>query len=134
MDAGIKKIIELIKKTGDRFVVLDGENQTPYVILPFGDYERIVGRQSSTSVAALSEGELLERINHDIALWREQQAEEDVAMPMAKSWEKANEEWPVAAEETVEDWADVANEEKAVEKSKTPEIEEEKYYFEPIEQ
>lgn len=42
MKSGLQKILDLIKKTGDRVIVLDSESQTPFAILPFEEYERLI--------------------------------------------------------------------------------------------
>lgn len=42
MPLGLQKIINLIKKTGDRVVVLDSESQEPFIILSFDEYERLI--------------------------------------------------------------------------------------------
>ena len=42
MDSGLKKIIELIKKTGDRLIVLETDNPEPYVVMGLEDYEKLI--------------------------------------------------------------------------------------------
>ena len=39
----MKKIISLIKKTGDRLIVLETDNPEPYVVMGLDDYEKLVG-------------------------------------------------------------------------------------------
>ncbi|KKR99379.1 MAG: hypothetical protein UU49_C0007G0015 [Candidatus Magasanikbacteria bacterium GW2011_GWC2_41_17] len=38
----MKKIIELIKKTGDRLIVLETDNPEPYVVMGLEDYEKLI--------------------------------------------------------------------------------------------
>jgi cysteinyl-tRNA synthetase len=85
MNEQLKRIIRLIQKTGDKVVVYnDSEPDMVFVAMGMDAYEKI-----STSPAErenLSEEELLERINRDIAFWKaeqdiepEEKAREDLA-------------------------------------------------------
>jgi len=109
----LNKIIDLIKKTGDKCVVLDSQGNS-YVIMSLKNYERLaIGR---SEVRDLTEDELLDKINRDIALW------------------KASQE-----EKKLDDWSSFSlNFNK--EKIRTEELssslglqDEDKYYFEPLE-
>jgi len=71
----LKRILELIRKTGDRFVFEDEDGQI-FVILDIDDYESIVLQNSQ--VNGLSEQELLNKINKDIAVWRDLQKVRDL--------------------------------------------------------
>lgn len=62
------KIIDLVKKTGDTCIVLDATGEPSYVLLPFGVYERLAAGKAD--VAGMTEDQLLEKINRDIALWK----------------------------------------------------------------
>ncbi|MEK9182990.1 MAG: hypothetical protein AAB849_00575 [Patescibacteria group bacterium] len=42
MDGSLKKIISLIKKTGDRLIVLETDNPEPYVVMGLADYEKLI--------------------------------------------------------------------------------------------
>ena len=42
MDTAFKKIIGLIKKTGDRLIVLETDNPEPYVVMGLDDYEKLI--------------------------------------------------------------------------------------------
>jgi hypothetical protein len=66
----LKRILELIRKTGDRFIFEDEEGQV-FVIMDIDDYEGIILQNSQ--VNGLSEKELLNKINKDIAVWRDLQ-------------------------------------------------------------
>lgn len=71
MSAKIDKIINLIEKTGDKCVILEPESDKSYVIMTFADYEKLISCQSG--VKGLTEDELLDKINHDIAVWKSDQ-------------------------------------------------------------
>lgn len=73
MHDSINKVFNLINKTGDRCVVLSQEKDDAYVVMSFMEYERMaLGR---ADVSELSEDELLDKINRDIAVWKSQQQE-----------------------------------------------------------
>lgn len=108
MEAQFNKIIELIKKTGDKCVVLD-KNQEVYVVMSLKDYEKLV--TSRSEVHDLTEEELLDKINRDIAIWRSSQ-EKDKESEL---------------EESIKEQFDMNKEEE------DKEVAEDRYYFEPLE-
>ena len=113
------KIIELIKKTGDTCVVLDASGEPAYVVLPFRVYERLAAGKAD--VAGMTEDELLEKINRDIALWRSSSQEAGSATT-----------WPTPAT-TSETAADV--DKKSLNKANSETEGKDgngQYYFEPI--
>jgi accessory colonization factor AcfC len=69
----LKRILDLIKKTGDRYIFDDNQGNS-FVILNINDYENLVLKNSP--VKNLSEDELLNKINKDIAVWKAVQTEE----------------------------------------------------------
>ncbi|MBU1203353.1 type II toxin-antitoxin system Phd/YefM family antitoxin [Patescibacteria group bacterium] len=66
----IDKVLELAAKTGDKVIVLS-DNHEPYVIMTVKEYEALLAGPSS--VKGLSEDELLDKINRDIAVWKASQ-------------------------------------------------------------
>ncbi|MCX6796750.1 MAG: hypothetical protein NTW06_04635 [Candidatus Falkowbacteria bacterium] len=67
-----QKAIKLAKKTGDRLIVFDPANsELAYVIMTLEEYERLVLKRSE--VKDLTEDELLDKINRDIAIWKSEQ-------------------------------------------------------------
>ena len=71
MDNQLDKILNLVKRTGDKVVVL--KNEVEFVVSSLDDYYNAVSGNSNFS--DLSEQEMLNKINRDIALWRESQRE-----------------------------------------------------------
>jgi len=100
----IKRILDLIRKTGDRYIFEDEQGEI-FVITPVADYENLVLKHSQ--VKNLSEEELLNKINKDIALWKTAQEEEKIS----------------------NSWQDIAEEKKEEEEKET----DDQYYFEPVE-
>src|SRR3989338_1192540 len=72
MSNPLEKIIDLVKKTGDNCVVLDYQGNPTYVIMAFNNYQRLVAGQSE--VSGLTEDQLLDKINRDIANWKATQS------------------------------------------------------------
>lgn len=65
----LQKALNLSKKTGDRIIVFDNsESQNPYVVMGLDEYEKIIVGHSE--VRGLTENELLDKINRDIAIWK----------------------------------------------------------------
>jgi PHD/YefM family antitoxin component YafN of YafNO toxin-antitoxin module len=65
----LERAMELSRKTGDRLIVYDsGRPDATFVVVPFDDYERMALQKND--VRGLTEAELLDRINRDIALWK----------------------------------------------------------------
>lgn len=123
----LEKIINLIKRTGDNCIVLDHEGNPAYVLMSLEDYESIVSAKSE--VATLSEDELLNKINRDIATWKANQETDD-----SNNWSVLED----AVEEVKKPLFRSSYEEKSLNEANTEEVAEkdensqEKYYFEPI--
>jgi len=72
MQDQLQKAIKLAKKTGDRLIVFDPANtDLAYVVMTLEEYERLVVKKSE--VRGLTEDELLDKINRDIAIWKSEQ-------------------------------------------------------------
>lgn len=99
----LERLLDLIKKTGDRYVFEDKHGNL-FVALSIDDYENIVLKNSL--VKDLSEEELLNKINKDIAIWKANQEDEK----LLEAFKETNDEVDLS-EETEED----------------------QYYFEPVE-
>ena len=61
------KVLELAAKTGDKVIVLS-DHHDPYVIMTVKEYEALL--HGPSSVKELTEDELLDKINRDIAVWK----------------------------------------------------------------
>jgi hypothetical protein len=98
----LQRILDLIRKTGDKYIIED-DNGGIFVILSLDDYETFIFKNNQ--LRNLSEEELLNKINKDIAIWKASQ--EDKVVDQA--------------------WQDLPAEEKSENN------EEDRYYFEPAE-
>ncbi|MFA7662531.1 MAG: hypothetical protein WCX88_01265 [Patescibacteria group bacterium] len=72
-EKSIKKVIGLIRKTGDRMIIFDQEGFS-YVLMSVEDYEDLLLARSG--VAGLTEEELLDKINREIAVWKSNQEDD----------------------------------------------------------
>lgn len=113
------RIINLIKKTGDKVIVVNENGDPDYVIMRFNDYEKM--SLGGGEVADLTEDEFLDKINRDIAIWKN--AQKVVNFPAEQHDFSQN-----LAE--ISSFGQRFYENKK--KSETSDIEE-KYYFEPVE-
>lgn len=68
-DSQLQKAIDLSRKTGDRLIVFNGtESGSSFVVMGLDDYEKLaIGRNE---VRGLTERELLDKINRDVAIWK----------------------------------------------------------------
>src|SRR3989338_2085410 len=72
MQDQLQKAINLIKKTGDRLIIFDSAKpDNVFVVQTLKDYENLVLGKSE--VRGLTEDELLDKINRDIAIWKSEQ-------------------------------------------------------------
>jgi len=70
---------EIINLSGGRYIIVEN-GQPKYIVMNFDEYRSAV--LDRKSVQALTEEELIEKINSDISLWREKQTaeEDDIAL------------------------------------------------------
>jgi len=68
MSVKLEKLINLIKKTGDRLIIYDPtENLDPYVIMDLEAYQVLLGKKEAT----LTENGLSDTISRDVQSWQE---------------------------------------------------------------
>lgn len=66
------KVLALAARTGDKVIVLSETNE-PFVVMAVKEYESLL--HGVTDVNKLTEDELLDKINRDIAVWKASQEE-----------------------------------------------------------
>ena len=71
----LEKIINLVKKTNDKVIITDESGDASFVLMPFADYEKII--ENKESVKDLSEKEMLDQIDCDIAVWKQEHDDEE---------------------------------------------------------
>lgn len=69
-DNQLKQLLNLIRRTGDRCVVADSESEEIFTLMTLSDYEKLLNNESGRDIAKLSEDEMMDKINRDIAYWR----------------------------------------------------------------
>jgi len=73
----LQKAINLAKKTGDRVIVVDSAKpEEVFVVMSLDEYEKLVIGKSE--VRNLTEDELLDKINRDIAIWKSENETVDI--------------------------------------------------------
>lgn len=66
------KVLALAARTGDKVIVLSETNE-PFVVMTVKEYESLL--HGATDINKLTEDELLDKINRDIAVWKASQEE-----------------------------------------------------------
>jgi len=75
MQNQLKKAINIARKTGDRLIVYDlSRGDSAFVVMSLDEYEKLISQKSE--VRGLTEDELLDKINRDIAIWKSEQGTE----------------------------------------------------------
>lgn len=65
----LDRIIRLVRRTGDRFVILDKESDQTMVLMNLDEYENLLS--STSSLEDLDEEDMLNKLNHDISRWQD---------------------------------------------------------------
>ncbi|MBU0546036.1 hypothetical protein KKA13_02160 [Patescibacteria group bacterium] len=68
--AQIKRIVSFIKRTGDPCVILDAESDEALTLLRLDDYERLLDSSWGEPLEGMSEREMMDKVNRDIAYWK----------------------------------------------------------------
>ncbi|MFA6594518.1 MAG: hypothetical protein WCT16_04680 [Candidatus Buchananbacteria bacterium] len=113
----LTKLVNLLKKTGDKAIVLDEHGEPGYVIMTVADYEDLILGKSG--VSGLTEDELLDKINRDIAIWKDNQELRELSVDQ---YNFAKDIGAVSDEEILSEFRQ--------ENPQTPD--EDRYYFEPV--
>jgi hypothetical protein len=96
MNNSLKKAFYLAKKTGDRVIVVDDNSEADaFVVMNIDEYERILSYKETYSrdIKGLTEDQLIDKINRDIALWKnEQEDAEAEGMDLPPTEEELQEE------------------------------------------
>jgi hypothetical protein len=69
-----KDLQEIMDLAGGRYIIVE-DGRPKYIVMNFDEYRNAIFDKKS--VQTLTEEELIEKINSDIALWREKQNAED---------------------------------------------------------
>ena len=142
----LQRIINLIKKTGEKTVIMDNESDAVLMLMDLSVYEKMLDR--SSGVEKLTEEELLEKINRDVAVWRAYnekdlvEVDEDLAEKPVLEKERViktqpsrpvNFSIPENKEITLNKYPDIEIAQEEPASDIASEEEEEKFYLEPIE-
>ena len=145
----LQKITNLIKKTGDKAVILDKNGDLSCVVMTVADYEKLVLGQSG--IQGLTEEELLDKINRDIEIWKDSKEIEHLPLDQydfSQELDKNNDSWlandSATTPRSVD--ADLDNDDFSLNLDNSRELtedgllededeeeDEDRYYFEPVE-
>lgn len=69
-----ERLLNLIKKTGDKVVFYDSKKGEAYVVMRMEDYEKMtIGENEKGNLTNFHAPDKIEKINQDIAMWREEE-------------------------------------------------------------
>jgi hypothetical protein len=117
----LEKLVNLLKKTGDKAIILNENGDPGYVIMTVNDYEDLILGKSG--VSDLTEEELLDKINRDIAIWKDSQELKELSVDQ---YNFARDIGDYCTDNYFSDDNNLS------ENSDKP-VEEDRYYFEPVE-
>ncbi len=123
----LSKVFSLINKTGDRCIVLSEDADEAFAVMSLAEYERLTLGKSE--VASLTEDELLDKINRDIAVWKSRQPADSTdydSAPRAREWDEPQEEPQEQGPLARHDWFDEDSWDEDEEGDEDP------YYFETV--
>lgn len=85
-DNQLKQLLNLIRRTGERCFVADNESNEVFALMTLSDYEKLLNSEVGRDIAKLSEDEMMNKINRDIAYWRstQPQTEEPAEIELKK--------------------------------------------------
>ncbi len=85
-DNQLKQLLNLIRRTGERCFVADNESNEVFTLMTLSDYEKLLNSEVGRDIAKLSEDEMMNKINRDIAYWRstQPQMEESAEVELKK--------------------------------------------------
>lgn len=66
----LDRIIKLVRRTGDRFVIMDKETEETMVLMNLNEYESLLN--DTSCLEDLEEEDMLNKLNHDISRWQVQ--------------------------------------------------------------
>lgn len=136
MANSLDKIVELIKKTGDNCIILDALGNPSYVVMDLEKYQKLLlSGPAKSSVIGLTENELLNKINNDIATWKTSVGQDNLDFEdLVKIMEKPEKSSDGVTVDKIASKNDPFYSEKSLNEAKKEEkvVTEEKYYFEPI--
>ena len=73
----IERVMNLVRRTGDRCVVMDGASDDVLVMMQLNDYEKLLdGDSDKKNLAGMSERDMMDKVDREIAYWRSLHAEE----------------------------------------------------------
>lgn len=73
----IQRLINLIKRTGDRCVIIDNDSDEILTLMRLQDYEKMLNSSWGEPLEDLSEKQMMEKINRDISYWKSFQEESE---------------------------------------------------------
>jgi len=83
----ITRAIDLVKKTGDKMILFEEDNSEGIVVMSLKEYERMIdgnkvevgqNGEDPESISSLTEDELIDKINRNIAIWQNENKDKEL--------------------------------------------------------
>ncbi|MBI2037478.1 MAG: hypothetical protein HYT15_00900 [Candidatus Magasanikbacteria bacterium] len=133
----INRVVRLVRRTGEKAVIMDTESDAVMMLMDLGAYEKML--ENSEGIEKLTEEELMEKINRDVAVWRAYNDKERletidkvVEKPVPAQPAKIEPEKPRENKAVTLDYGATVGPEESVSDIASEEGEE-KFYLEPVE-
>lgn len=72
----LDRIIKLVRRTGDRFVIMDKDTEETMVLMNLNEYESLLN--DTSCLEDLEEEDMLNKLNHDISRWQVQKNRQSI--------------------------------------------------------
>ena len=132
MSNQLDRILKIIQRTGDKVIVL--KDDSAFVIASLDSYNQLVEGESPLS--QLTESQMLDKINRDVATWKAAQEAENLDNWPASSRDERGEQEVESAIDGVKKTSVISekgeNSLNQADNDQDSDNSDEKYYFEPI--
>lgn len=89
----LQHVLELIRRTGDRCVIVDSAKDEAFVLMSLAGYEQILGASNAgKELVVQAEESIEEKANREIAQWRQEEAVDTPAVVSAEKQPETGEE------------------------------------------
>ena len=128
----IQRVINLIKKTGDKVVILDKNDDLDCVIMTINDYEKLV--IGKADIKGLTEDELLDKINRDIEIWKDSQENEHLPIDQHDFSQELDKNSELVIDYGFNEMpTEFINPDFSLNLDESDDEDDDRYYFEPVE-
>lgn len=135
-DRQLNRLLRLVRRTGEKLVILDKESDAAMVLMDLDDYENSLNDfEPEETTDSWTRPEMLERADPDSDFWRFNPGADDELEPEEEEMAFEREQMPVPEAEKVDNLPEVSQ--NVTQEENLADVpaqeEEEKFYLEPVE-